>query len=62
MGRRPMSHVAIASLGGLLLAMANEIWDRDCGTFRQSFAVFAILVGSTISPWGNGPSQVLAYE
>ena len=55
----PKSHVSIATLVRLLLAIAMEMWDRECGPFRPNFAVFAILgqVGNTISPWGKGPSQ-----
>ena len=55
----PKSHVPIATLVGLLLAMAMDIWDRECGPFRPIFAVFAISsqVGNTIFPWGKGPSQ-----
>ena len=51
----PESHVSIASLVRLLLAMTMEIWDTDFGPFRPIFAVFAILgqVGNTISPWGK---------
>ena len=55
----PKSHVSIATLVRLLLAMTTEIWDRECGPFRPVFAVFAILgqVGKTISPWGKKPSR-----
>ena len=55
----PMSHVSIAILVRLLLAMTINIWDTACGPFRPIFAVFAILsqVGNTISPWGKGPSK-----
>ena len=55
----PKSHVSIAALVGLLLAMTMEIWDFECGLFRPIFVVFAILaqVGNTISPWGKGPSH-----
>ena len=65
----PKCHVSIATLVRLLLAMAMEIRDRDCGPFRPTFAVFVILgqVGNTISPWGKGPSRegraiLVAYE
>ena len=53
------SHVSLATLVGLLLAMTIYIWDRECGPFRPLFAVFAILgqLGNTISPWGKGSSQ-----
>ena len=49
----------IAALVGSLLAIAIEIWDRECGPLRLIFAVFAILghVGNTISPRGKGPSE-----
>ena len=66
---RPNSHVSIATLVRLLLAMTMEIWDRECGPFLPILAVFAFLgqVGNTISPWRNGPSQngmriLLAYH
>ena len=51
----PRSHVAIATLVTILLAMAMEIWDRECGPFRAIFAVFVILgqVGNAISPRGK---------
>ena len=54
----PRSHVSIATLVRLLLAMTMEIWDPECGPCRPIFAVFAILgqVGSTICPWGKEPS------
>ena len=53
------SHLSIAILGRLLLAMVMEIWHRDCGPFGRHFAVFAILgkVQMTISPWGKESSQ-----
>ena len=40
--------------------MAMEIWNHECGPFWPNFAVFAIVchIGTTISPWGNGPSQI----
>ena len=55
----PTSHVSIATLVILLLAMKMEIWDRDCGPFRPNFAVFATLgeAGNIISPCGKGPGQ-----
>ena len=65
----PNSHVLIAILVGLLLAMAMDIWDREFGPFRPGVAFFAILghVRNTISPWGQGPSQntemtLVAYD
>ena len=65
----PKSHVSLATLVALLLAMTMEIWDHLCGPFRRIFAVFAILgqVGNAISPWGKGSSQkpvtaVVAYD
>ena len=65
----PKSHVSIATLVRLLLAMSMDIWDRACGLFRPIFVVYAVLgqVGKTISPWGKGPSQegvaiLVAYD
>ena len=39
--------------------MAMEIWYHECGPFWPNFTVFAIVchIGTTISPWGKGPSQ-----
>ena len=53
------SHLSIAVLVRLLLAMTMEIWDCECGTFRPTFAVFAILgqVGNTISAWDKVSSK-----
>ena len=42
-GLGPQSHVCIASLLGLLLAMLMKIWDCECGPFRPNFPAFAIL-------------------
>ena len=55
----PKSHVPLASLVGEILAVAMEIWNHECGPFWPNFAVFAIVchIGTTISPWGKGPSQ-----
>ena len=55
----PKSHVSIAILIRLLLAMAMEVCDRGCGPFRPNVTVFGILgqVVNTTSPWGKGPSQ-----
>ena len=55
----PKSHVSIASLVGRILAVAMEIWNHECGPVSPNFAVFAIVchIGTTISPWGKGPSQ-----
>ena len=65
----PKSHVSIASLVGRILAVAMEIWNHECGPFWPNFAVFAIVchIGTTISPWGKGPSQegraiIVAYD
>ena len=65
----PKSHVSIASLVGRILAVAMEIWNRECGSFWPNFAVFAIIchIGTTISPWGTGSSQrrranIVAYD
>ena len=65
----PKHDVSIATLVRVLLAMAMEIWDRECGLFRPIFVVFSILrqVGNTISPLGKGSSQkvaafLVAYE
>ena len=65
----PKSHVSIASLVGRILAMAMEIWNHECGPFWPNFPVFAIVchIGTTISPWGKGPSQdesviIVAYD
>ena len=56
----PKSGVSIASLVGRILAMAMEIWNRECGPFWPNFAVFVIIchIRLTISPWGTGSSQV----
>ena len=55
----PESGVSIAFLVGMILAMAMEIWNHECGPFWPKFAVFAIVchIGTTISPWGTGSSQ-----
>ena len=55
----PKSHASIASLVGWILAVAMEIWNHECGPFWPNLAVFAIVchIGTTISPWGKGPSQ-----
>ena len=55
----PKSHVSKASLVGRILAVAIEIWNHECGQIGPNFAVFAIVchIGTTISPWGKGPSQ-----
>ena len=65
----PKSHVSMASLVGRILAVAIEIWSHGCGPFWPNFAVFAIVchIGTTISPWGRGPSQdkeavIVAYD
>ena len=65
----PKSHVSIASLVERILAVAMEIWNHECGPFWPNFAVFAIVchIGTTISPWGKGPSQegraiIVAYD
>ena len=65
----PKSHVSIASLVGRILAVAMEIWNHELGPFWPNFAVFAIVchIGTTISPWGKGPSQeesaiIVAYD
>ena len=65
----PKSHVSIASLLRLLLAMVMEIWYRECGPFMPNFAVLAILghIGNTMSSWGKGPSRegraiLVAYD
>ena len=53
------SYVSIPALVRLLLAMAMEIWDDECGPSRPNSASFAILgqVGNAIPPWNKGPSQ-----
>ena len=55
----PKSHASIAILVKILLVMTMEIWERECGPFRSTFAVFAILgqVGNTISPWRKRPGH-----
>ena len=55
----PKSHVSLALLVRGILAVAMEIWNHECGPFWPNFAVFAIVchIGTTISPWGKGPSQ-----
>ena len=49
--------------------MTMEIWNQECGPFGPNFPVFAIgcHIGTTISPWGKGPSQekkaiIVAYD
>ena len=56
----PKSHVSLACLVGRILAVVMEIWNHECGPFWPNFAVFAIIchIGTTISPWGKGPSQM----
>ena len=55
----PKSHVSVATLVRLLLAMSMKILNRECGPLRPNFSVFAILgqVWNIISPLGKGPSQ-----
>ena len=55
----PESDASKASLVGMILAVAMEIWYHECGPFWPNFAVFAIVchIGSTPSPWGKEPSQ-----
>ena len=47
----PNSDVSIASLVEMILAVAMEIWNHECGPFWPNFAVFAIVyhIGITIS-------------
>ena len=54
----PKCHVAIASLVGMILAVAMEIWNHECGPFWPNSAVFAIVchIGTTMSPWGTESS------
>ena len=66
---RPKSHMSIASLVERILALAMEIWNRECGPFWPNFAVFAMVchIGITISPWGTGSGQegnanIVAYD
>ena len=66
---RPKSHVSIASLVGRSLAVAMGIWNHECGPVWPRLAVFAIVchIGTTIPPWGKGPSQeksaiMVAYD
>ena len=65
----PKSDVSIASLVEMILAVAMEIWNHECGPFWPYFAVFAIVchIGITISPWGTKSSQegraiIVAYD
>ena len=55
----PRSHVSKASLVGMILAVAMDIWNHECGPFWPNFAVFPIVchIGTTISPWRKRPSQ-----
>ena len=55
----PKSHMSLASWVEMILAMAMEIWNPECGPFWPNFAVFAIVchIGTTISPWGTESSQ-----
>ena len=55
----PKSNASIASLAGLILAAAMEIWNHECGPFWPNFAIFAIVchIRTAISPWGREPSQ-----
>ena len=56
----PKSHVSIASLGEMILAVAIEIRNHECGPFLFIFVVFAIVchIGTTISPWGTESSYI----
>ena len=65
----PKSHMSIASLVEIILAVAMEIWNHECGPFWPNFAVFAIVchIRITISPWGTESSQegsanIVAYD
>ena len=65
----PKSDVSLACLVEMILAVAMEIWNHECGPFWPNFAVFAIVchIGSTISPWGTGSSWeegaiIVAYD
>ena len=65
----PKSHVFIAFLVGIILTVAMEIGNHECGPFWPNFAVFAIVchIGITISPWGTGSSHkegaiIVAYD
>ena len=65
----PKSHVSIESLVEMILPVAMEIWNHECGPCWPNFAVFAIVchIGTTISPWGRGPGQkegvsLVAYD
>ena len=65
----PKSHVSMAILVGLLLAVVIEILDCECRPVRHNFAVFAIQghVRNTTSPCGKGPSNrkvriLVAYD
>ena len=55
----PKSHVSIAFLVRMILAVAMEIWNHECMPFGPNFAVFAIKchIGTTISPWGTESSH-----
>ena len=54
------THVSIAPLVRVLLAMVFDLLDRWCGPFRANFAVFAILgqFRKRISPWGEGLARM----
>ena len=65
----PKSHVSIASLVGMILAVAMGVWNHDCGPFLPNFAVFAIVchIGTTMSPWGTessweGEATIVPYD
>ena len=51
----PRSQVSVAPLVRLLLAMAMDIWDRECAPFQPHFCCFCN-IRTAISPWGKGPS------
>ena len=65
----PESHMSIASLVEMILAVAMEIWNHECGPFWPIFAVFAIVchIGITISPGvmrssHEGVANIVAYD
>ena len=53
----PKSHVSIATLVRLLLAMSMDIWDRACGLFRPIFVVYAVL-GQVGKKWCGCPQPL----
>ena len=57
----PRSHVSKASLVGMILAVAMDIWNHECGPFGQIslfFPLYAILA----RPYLHGASALANME